>query len=187
MAGTLPAVRPGVIVVAEDTISELLVRSGARWSVQEPQPSIAAMWDALSGGRLDQHARILVFSDSLAQDTPSDDAELNQTARAIVAMAHAGAHVFLAVWRPEQLPYVHSLIAQAAALQGIDAGLLVYHLLPCGEGEQAEPRARDLILLNGPGGFTPDGRSSVITLPPAGATSAPSERWRRWGRSRFRS
>lgn len=162
MTGTLSSVPPGVIVVAEEPISDLLVRSGARWSVQERQPSIAAMWDALSGGRLDQHARILVFSDSLAQDTPSDDAELNQTARAIVAMAHAGAHVFLAVWRPEQLPFVHSLIAQAAALQGIDAGTLEYHLLPCGQGEQA---VLDTLR---------DALSGVVAFPAADAPAPPA-------------
>ena len=60
---------PGLIVVAERPMHDLLSSSGVAWVVQERQPSVAAMWAALSGGRLDQHSRILVFSDSLA-DAP---------------------------------------------------------------------------------------------------------------------
>ena len=49
---------PGVIVVAERSLHDLLADQEVAWAVQERQPSVSAMWDALSGGRLDQHSRI---------------------------------------------------------------------------------------------------------------------------------
>ena len=70
----------GVIVIAEPVVHDLLASSGADWNVQERQPDVRAMWDALSGGRLDQQSRILVFSDGLG---PSGSAERTQTARAM--------------------------------------------------------------------------------------------------------
>jgi cellulose biosynthesis protein BcsQ len=128
---------PGVIVVAEVSIGELLIGSGADWHIQERQPSIAAMWDALSSGRLDQHSTILVFSDSLAEGTPDDEAELVRTARAVVAMSHAGARVFVAIWRPGELPRLQRLISEAAVTQGLDPASLVYHGLPADRGGPA--------------------------------------------------
>jgi len=125
---------PGVIVVTERPLHDLLAGSEVGWWIQDRQPSVAAMWDALSGGRLDQHSRILVFSDSLMAGTGTEQAELTQTARAIVAMAHAGARVFVAVWRPAELPRLQELIAQAAAGQGVSTSALNYHLLPVEQG-----------------------------------------------------
>ena len=135
--GSSPPAGLGVIIVAERPLSDLLSTHDVGWTIQERQPSIAAMWDALSGGRLDQHSRVLVFSDSLMDGTSSEEAELVQTARAIVAMSHAGAHVFLAVWRPARLPRMQQLIAQAATGQGLSPGDLVYHFLPVEQGGRA--------------------------------------------------
>jgi cellulose biosynthesis protein BcsQ len=95
------------------------------------------MWDALSGGRLDQHSRILVFSDSLQEGTDSETTELRQTARAVVAMSHAGAHVFIAIWRPDAVPALQQLIDRSAQAQGVPAASLVYHLLPVEQGGRA--------------------------------------------------
>ena len=125
---------PGVIVVAEPPLHDLLTASGAGWNIQDRQPSVAAMWEALSGGRLDPRSRILVFSDSLEVGSTTDDTERAETARAIVAMAHAGARVFVAQWRPERWPAFEDQIRQAAAAQGVDATSLSYHLLPVAAG-----------------------------------------------------
>ena len=123
------AAAPGVIVVAERPVHDLLNGSGVQWNVQERQPSIAAMWDALSGGRLDQRSRVLVFSDALMAGNSSDETELVQTARAVVAMAHAGAHVFVTVWRPDSETGFLGLIDDAARAQNVDPATLGYHLL----------------------------------------------------------
>ena len=128
---------PGVIVVAERPLADLLSSQGIAWTIQERQPSIAAMWDALSGGRLDQHSRILVFSDALQQGTQSEATELQQTARAIVAMSNAGARVFVAVWQAERVPELQQVIALAATAQGVPQERLVYHLLPIEQGGRA--------------------------------------------------
>jgi cellulose biosynthesis protein BcsQ len=124
------AAAPGVIVVAERPVHDLLDGSGVHWNVQERQPSIAAMWDALSGGRLDQRSRVLVFSDALMAGNSNDETELVQTARAVVAMAHAGAHVFVTVWRPDAETGFRGLIDEAARAQDVDPATLGYHLLP---------------------------------------------------------
>ncbi len=128
---------PRVIVVAERPLSDLLSESGVDWVVQERQPSVAAMWDALSGGRLDQQSRVLVFSDSLMLGTTGADGELEQTARAIVAMANAGAFVFVANWRPDGMDDLQPLIDSAAAVQGLDSAALVFHVLPMHKGGRA--------------------------------------------------
>ena len=128
---------PKVIVVAERPVSDLLTGHNVGWSVQERQPTVAAMWDGLSGGRLDAQSRILVFSDSLLEGTTSADAELIATARAVVAMAHAGAFVFIAVWRPADLEVLRTAISQAALAQGVDASRLPYHFLPVAQGGRA--------------------------------------------------
>ena len=133
MVGAAPA-GPGVIVVAERPLWDLLVAQDASWNVQERQPSVASMWDSLSGGRLDQHSRILVFSDSLMDGTTGAASELDQTARAIVAMSNAGAHVFIAAWQPDRLDEFERLIAQAAEAQGVEPASLRFHLLPVQEG-----------------------------------------------------
>lgn len=128
---------PRVIVVAERPLSDLLASHGIDWVVQDRQSSVAAMWDALSGGRLDQQSRVLVFSDSLMAGTDGADAELEQTARTVVAMSHAGAFVFIAVWRPDGLAQLQQLIAEAATAQGLAADSLVYHFLPVQQGGRA--------------------------------------------------
>ncbi|MDI1289924.1 MAG: hypothetical protein PSX37_08270 [bacterium] len=128
---------PRVIVVAERPLCDLLSESGVDWVVQERQPSVAAMWDALSGGRLDQQSRVLVFSDSLALGTTGLDAELEQTARAVVAMSNAGAFVFIASWRPDGMAELQPLIDSAAAVQGLDAAALTFRVLPMRNGGRA--------------------------------------------------
>jgi cellulose biosynthesis protein BcsQ len=131
------ASEPGVIAVAERPLTDLLSASGVGWAVQDRQPSIAAMWDSLSGGRLDQHSRVLVFSDSMMAGSVTEQTELTQTARAVVAMAHAGAYVFIAVWRPSELPVLQDTIAVAARSQGLDPLEIGYHLLPVEQGGRA--------------------------------------------------
>jgi cellulose biosynthesis protein BcsQ len=128
---------PGVIVIAEPSIWGLLAGSGVGWRVQDRQESVAQMWGGLSAGALDQRSRVLVFSDSLLADGPDDSAERGQTAGAVVAMAHAGAHVFVTCWRPDQWSAFESMIAEAAAAQQIDAGSLVIHRLTPTEGGAA--------------------------------------------------
>jgi cellulose biosynthesis protein BcsQ len=122
---------PGVIVVAEPVVHELLRNSGGQWNVQERQPNIAAMWQALSSGALDVKSRVLVFSDGLG-DNGSD--ERAQTARAVVAMANAGASVFVVVWKPDDIDALRDAIAEAAAAQGLSEEALTYHLLPAQSG-----------------------------------------------------
>ncbi len=125
---------------------------GVVWIVQERQPDVGAMWAALSSGRLDQHSRILVFSDSLA-DAPSDD-ELAQTARAVVAMANAGAHVFIAATDTTRTDRLSSLIDESAAAQGVDASTLRYYWLPMSEGGRSVLDTMRVVL------------SSIVRLPP---------------------
>lgn len=125
-----PAV-PHVIVVAERSIHDLLATSGAHWQVQERQLAVGGMWDALSGGRLDPHSRILVFSDSLLPGQA--ETELRQTAKAVAAMSAAGAHVFLVNWLPDSLPHFQELVSEAAQGQNVDPDTLAYTVLPGGE------------------------------------------------------
>ncbi len=122
---------PGVIVVAEPVIHEVLRSSGAQWNVQDRQPNVASMWQALSTGQLDVKSRILVFSDALGDDRSDERA---QTARAIVAMANAGASVFVVVWKPEDIDALRDAIAAAASAQGLSESDLTYHLLPAQQG-----------------------------------------------------
>ena len=126
---------PGLIPVVDAPLHDLLSSSGIAWTVQDRQPGIAAMWAALSSGQLDQHSRILVFSDSLAG--ASGDDELVQTARAVVAMANAGAHVFVASTDPARTSRLTDLIGEAAASQNIEAAGLRYHWLPMDRGGRA--------------------------------------------------
>lgn len=128
---------PGVIVVAEERVHRLLAESGVAWRVQARQDSVGGMWQALSSGALDQHSRILVFSDSLRADTPDDAGEREQTAAAVVAMANAGAIVFVAQWRPGQWAEFESAMRAAGATQGVDVAGLTYHVLRMSEGARA--------------------------------------------------
>ena len=128
---------PGVIVIAESPVHTLLSASGVEWQVQERQPSVAAMWEALSAGRLSPHSRILVFSDSLMASSGSDEGELTQTARAIVAMANAGALVFIASSRPTAMTTMRQQIEAAARAQGIDPAGLHYQVLVLDRGGRA--------------------------------------------------
>lgn len=130
-------VGPGVIVVAEPALHRLLSTSGVQWNVQPRQPGVSAMWDSLSGGHLDSRSRVLVFSDSQAADSPADGAERAQVARAVVAMANAGAHVFVAEWRPELWGELERDIQEAAQSQGVAPGSLVFHRLAPDRGGRA--------------------------------------------------
>jgi cellulose biosynthesis protein BcsQ len=165
---------PGVIVVAERPVHDLLEGSGVQWNVQERQPSIAAMWDGLSGGRLDQRSRVLVFSDSLMSGNSSDETELVQTARAVVAMAHAGAHVFVTVWRRDAETGFLSLIADAAQAQGVDPATLGYHLLAM-DGSAAEVLDGMRVVLESETVF-PDSYTGDVDAPLSreGSTPAPA-------------
>jgi cellulose biosynthesis protein BcsQ len=135
-----------VIVVAEQPLATLLADSGVQWRVQETQASVGEMWQALSGGLLDQHSRILVFSDSLMAGTDNDESEQAQTARAVVAMANAGARVFVALNRPAERARFQELIAAAAVTQGLIPSSLAYHFLPVDQGGLAVLEELRLIL-----------------------------------------
>lgn len=165
---------PGVIVIAEPSIWELLDGSGVGWRVQARQESVAQMWAGLSGGQLDQRSRVLVFSDSLLADTPDDAAERVQTAGAVVAMAHAGAHVFVTCWRPDSWPEFASLVAESAAAQQIDAASLAIHRLTPTEGGPAVlDRMRDVLGAEAP--FPPEyGPRAMSALTP-GTPPTPAE------------
>jgi cellulose biosynthesis protein BcsQ len=152
---------PGVIVVAEQSVHDLLDGSGAAWTVQDRQPTVSAMWDALSGGRLDPRSRILVFSDSLRSGTADDAAERAQTAAAVVAMAHAGATVFVARWRPADWAAFTAMVDQAASAQGVDPGTIAFTVLPMDEGARSALEA-----MRGP-------LAGMVDLPAAGAEPAP--------------
>jgi cellulose biosynthesis protein BcsQ len=128
---------PGVIVVAEPRVHGFLTESGGFWNVQQRMDAITDMWQALSSGRLDQHSRILVFSDSLAHGTAGEEAELDQTAGAIVAMSHAGARVFVATSLPDDTTRLGERVSAAATAQGLDPSSLVFHLIPVADGRVA--------------------------------------------------
>lgn len=166
---------PRVIVVAERPLSDLLGSVDVGWVVQDRQSSVAAMWDALSGGRLDQQSRVLVFSDSLMAGTPSDASELEQTARAVVAMSNAGAFVFIAVWRPDGLAALQSLIDGAASAQGLDPATLEFHFLPVHKGGRAVVEAMRQVLHDEtefPAVFP-----ATVDAPLSSEASAPSPVW----------
>ena len=178
---------PGVIVVGDESLHRLLANSGVDWHVQALQPDTRAMWDALSGGRLDVTSRILVFADP-AIGGP----ERTQTARAVVAMAHAGAYVFVAADSVEAMAALEAEIAQAATAQGVAVDALSYHRLPLHadgarvleamrpvvEGIAAFPEAVDVANTNPePPLPTVDlGVGALPDLPPIGAavSAAPS-------------
>ena len=132
MADSSATSGPGLIPVVDVPLHDLLSLGDISWVVQARQPNVAAMWASLSSGQLDQHSRILVFSDSLV-DAEGDD-ELVQTARAVVAMANAGAHVFVASSDATRTSRLTDLIGQAATDQNVDAGSLKYHWLPLDRG-----------------------------------------------------
>ncbi len=165
---------PGVIVVAEPAVHALLEAARADWTTQERQPSVAAMWEALSGGRLSPQSRLLVFSDSLQSGTPEDEAELTATARAILAMAHAGALVFVVTWRPEAMTAIRQQVDGFAKAQGIDPASLAYHVLVADRGgvamlEAIRQHAQGFVAF--PAEFPAD---ADTTLPPAVRSEPPA-------------
>lgn len=113
---------PGIIVIAEPSVHELLTASGVNWTPHGPANSVPDMWAALSSGQLDNTSRALVFSDSLPNDTAD-------TAAAIVAMATAGAQVFLITWNPASVQDFRNKIATAAVAAGHDPNVVHYQLL----------------------------------------------------------
>lgn len=161
---------PGVIVVGDEALHRLLADSGVNWRVQAAQSDTRAMWDALSGGRLDVTSRILIFA-----DPGTSGPERTQTARAVVAMAHAGAHVFVAADSMASLESLESEIQQAASAQGVAADALTYHRLPSGAGgrdvlEAMRPVIADVAAF--PAAFPPavDAYSpGVVAAPPMAA------------------
>ena len=127
----------GVIVVAEPSVHRMLRDCGADWNVQERQVDVAAMWDALSSGRLDTQSRVLVFSDSALDGGPLPRVPLSQLARAIVAMSHAGAVVCVAEWQPDTRDALRAAVDEAAASQGVDPTAIGYSLMPMPQGTVA--------------------------------------------------
>ena len=144
---------PGVIVVAEPAIHELLASSAVPWFVQERQESVAAMWSGLSGGRLSANSRILVFTDAGPGEARAE------TARAVVAMAAAGAHVFVVAWDSAQIDGFKGAVDQAAMAQGLQPGSLSYHVLAAQLGGRAFLEGMQVAL------------ASEITFPPEFPTS----------------
>ncbi len=123
---------PGVIVVGDESLHRLLAESGVAWNVQAHQSDTRAMWDALSGGRLDVTSRVLAFA-----DPGTAGPERTQVARAVVAMAHAGACVFVSAGSSEDLAALRADIGHAANSQGVAPDGLMYHPLPVGaDGRQ---------------------------------------------------
>lgn len=122
--------RVGVIVVAEPVIHDLLATSGIDWNVQDRQNDVGSMWDGLSSGRLDAHSRVLVFTDSTIDGHPLRGAHLGQTARAIAAMAHAGAIVLVVQWHPGAADALREAVRSAAVSQGADPGSIEFTVLP---------------------------------------------------------
>lgn len=129
MVDAAGAAGPGVIVVAEPAVHDLLASLPVRWRVQERQPSVSALWQGLASGSLDKRSRILVFSDSQHAGQPDDLEEQQQVAQAVVAMAQAGAHVFVVHGRPAVRARFDEAVVSAAADQGVDlAGLTIHRL-----------------------------------------------------------
>ncbi len=115
----------GVIVVAEEDVFAAVAASGARWRIQERQPSVDEMWKNLSTGALDKQSRIVVLSD--AASNSSEEASFSPIARAVVAMANAGAYVFVVHRFEHHRSVFDAAIAAAATAQGISADSIVFH------------------------------------------------------------
>ncbi len=124
-----------VIVVAEDSVHDLLVASGADWVVQERQPTVASMWAGLSSGALSPESRVLLFSDALCKDEA--DGGITAVAGAVAAMAGAGAHVFVVVWHPGDLQSLRAAIDEAAREQAINLSTASISYLPVDNGGRA--------------------------------------------------
>lgn len=122
---------PGVIVVAEPVLHDLLASSTVPWFVQERQDSVADMWAGLSAGRLSANSRILVFTDAGPGEARAE------TARAVVAMSAAGAHVFVAAQDAAQIEGFKAAVDQAAVAQGLQPGSLSYHVIAVQLGGRA--------------------------------------------------
>lgn len=122
---------PGVIVVAEPVLHDLLASSTVPWFVQERQDSVADMWAGLSSGGLSANSRILVFTDTGPGEARAE------TARAVVAMSAAGAHVFVAARDAAQIDGFKVAVDQAAVAQGVQPGSLRYHVIAVQPGGRA--------------------------------------------------
>ena len=142
MADTNAAAGPGVIVVAEERVHSLLANADITWNVQERQQGVASMWQGLSSGTLDNHSRVLIFSDSLLVGTANDDRERRQTAQALVMMTKAGAVAGIVQWREESWHEFEGLIAEEAASQGVDVGDLEYSVFPAHHGGREHGETR---------------------------------------------
>lgn len=159
---------PGVIVVAPQPIVSALAESGIPWRVQPRVPSIREMWDGLSGGRLDTSSRVLVFSDEHGAGEAGWETELIETARAIVAMANAGAVVALVTAHPEGERRIREEFELTCARQGIDPQQVTYLVVAAqnhGEMTKAIAAAAQPFL---PGDLpeAPVPRSEPLGIPP---------------------
>jgi len=126
-----------VIVVAEPQVHELLSSIPAAWQVQERQPSVAAMWQALADGSLDRRSRVLLFSDSQHEGQADDDSERRDVANAVVAMAAAGARVVLLERRPTGRGGMDAALDNAASAQGHPLADLPVHRIDATRGDDA--------------------------------------------------
>ena len=123
-----------VIVVAEQPVYDVLQASGLPWDLQARQEGVAAMWGALASGALSAESRALVFSDSPAEGTGESPADIAQAA---VAMAGAGARVFIVVWDPASAAAFRAAADSAASAQGLTPDSLPIAYLPVDNGGRA--------------------------------------------------
>lgn len=170
---------PGVIVVAEPAVHELLSSSTVPWFVQERQASVADMWAGLSAGRLSANSRVLVFTDS----GPGEGR--TETARAVVAMSAAGAHVFVAAQDSAQIEGFKGAVDEAAVAQGLQPGSLRYHVIAVQLGGRAFLDGMQAVLASEiafPAQFPPSvdrplvrdpSAASIVPLPPLMPPASP--------------
>lgn len=112
---------PGVIVVGDPRIFDLLESATANWAMQPVQTNVAHMWESLSGGHVDAGSRILVFTDNTPDGNPVQESELLAIARAMSAMKAAGASVFHICGSPESAQYIAAQLTALEAQSGRDA------------------------------------------------------------------
>lgn len=155
---------PGIIVVAEQEVFDLLSASNVGWNTQHRAATVSQMWDDLSGGRLDNTSKALVFSDRLPGG-------LEETATAIAAMAPYAA-VFVVQWQPGQAQALRDAVAAAAVAGGDDPASVTYYPVSAESGRSILESLRQV--LEGTYAF-PEQYPSVVDAPLT-ATPAPSGR-----------
>lgn len=107
----VPLAPTKIIVVAEESVYDLLRDAGIAWDVQGRVDAVGQMWDELSGGRLDAQSVAIVFSDSAY-------AGAGELEGAIAAMAPFAA-TFVVAWKADQAHALLAGIAASAKAQGV--------------------------------------------------------------------